>query len=162
MTSPPGSCSSPAPALLPLEMERLARRNLQDGEYQLLSGTCRRDSFCLSCNQAFCSHCCFYHHVHLPLGTSMVVKIDLDAGGRPVFPTHTDDGHKIMQCMVEAMMSAADYTSRHARDVFCLLCRKAFCSGICSHHDHRARGLPNSVVRVDELGGRHRPCPWWS
>ena len=158
MSSPPGS--SPAPAPLPTsELPRLAR-DLGTDEYRLFSETCRRDSFCLSCNQAFCSHCCIYHHVHHYLGTNMVVKIDLDAGGRPVFPTHTAEGHKIKRCMVE-MISAADYTSRHARDAFCLFCRKAF----CSHHDHRARGLPDAVVHVDELDGRHRTgteCPWWA
>ena len=116
--------SSPAPAL-PLGMVHLARQNLQTDE-DLFSETCRRNYFCLSCNHAFCSHCCFYHHVHTCLGTNMIVKIGLDAAGQPVLPTHTDQGHKIMQCMVEAM-SAANYTSRLARDAFCLYCGKAFC-----------------------------------
>ncbi|CAN6238135.1 unnamed protein product [Urochloa humidicola] len=160
MSSPPGS--SPAPELPVIGMAHLALQNLQV-EDQFLE-TCRRDSFCLSCNHAFCSHCCFYHHVHS--GANVVVKIDLDSTGRPIFPTHTSAGHRIMQCMVEEMMSAADYTSRLARDAFCLHCGKAFCSDLCSHHDHSRRGLPDAVVRVEERGGgRHcvrcTGAEWW-
>ncbi|PUZ57504.1 hypothetical protein GQ55_5G437300 [Panicum hallii var. hallii] len=47
------------------------------------------------------------------LGVNMVVRVDLDAGGRPVFPTHTTGGRRIPRPMAE------DYTSRLARDAFC-------------------------------------------
>ncbi|RLM79256.1 hypothetical protein C2845_PM12G10790 [Panicum miliaceum] len=104
MSSPPGS--SPVPVLLPSQPVHIAR-DLQADNYQLFFETCRRDSFCLSCNQAFCSHCCFYHHVHLSLGASVVVEIDLDAGGRPVFPTHTDEGHKISPASKNRSTAAA-------------------------------------------------------
>ncbi|RLN23050.1 hypothetical protein C2845_PM07G04870 [Panicum miliaceum] len=131
----------------------------------LFSKTCRRDHFCIKCQRAFCSHCCGFHHIHINWGVNMVVRVDLDAGGRPVFPTHTMDGHRIPRFIAEEI-AAEDYTSRLARDAFCLHCGVAFSAGDCSHHDHRAEGLPDAVVRVEERGGR--PCvrcagtEWWT
>ncbi|WVZ72342.1 hypothetical protein U9M48_020817 [Paspalum notatum var. saurae] len=142
-----------------------ARQELMKDE-DLFSETCRRNSFCLCCNCAFCSHCCFYHHVH-DWGGQTMAKVGLDAGGRPVFPTHTVKGVNIMQCMVEEMVKR-DYTARLVRDAFCLYCAKSFCADVCSHHDHHRRlGLPgDAVLRVEQRGGR--PCvrctgtEWWT
>ncbi|CAO2174184.1 unnamed protein product [Urochloa humidicola] len=153
--------SPPAPAM-PMGMVRLARSKLIQED--LFSETCRKNSFCLSCNHAFCSHCCFYHHVH-SWGTKMMVKIDLDAGGQPLIPTRTNEGYKIMQCMVEEM-AAEDFTSRLPRDAFCLHCGKSFCAAVCSHHEHSAEGLPDAVIRIEEHGGRHcvrcAGTEWWT
>ncbi|CAO2207723.1 unnamed protein product [Urochloa humidicola] len=158
---------SPPPALapaMPMGMVHLARSKLIQED--LFSETCRKDSFCLSCNHAFCSHCCFYHHVH-SWGTKMMVKVSLDAAtGQPVLPTHTNEGYSIMRCMVEEM-AAEDFTSRLPRDAFCLYCGKSFSAAVCSHHDdHRAEGLPDAVIRVEERGGRRcvrcAGTEWWT
>ncbi|RLM93705.1 hypothetical protein C2845_PM08G08250 [Panicum miliaceum] len=132
MSLPPPD--SPAP---PLGMVRVARRILQVED--LFSETCRRDHFCIKCQRAFCSHshCCGFHHSHINWGVNMVVRVDLDAGGRP---------------------------GRLLR--FCLHCGAAFGAGPCSYHDHRAEGLPGAVVRVEERGGRPclrcAGTEWWA
>ncbi|KAL6627617.1 hypothetical protein ACP70R_031343 [Stipagrostis hirtigluma subsp. patula] len=163
MPSPPGSPPAPAPAP-PLGLVRIARRVLR--EEDLFSGTCRRDHYCIACQHAFCSHCCGFHHIHLDWGPDVVVKVDLDAGGRPVFPTHTPAGHRIPRFIADEMAAAADYTSRLARDAFCLHCARAFRADACSHHDHRREGLPDAVVRVEERGGRLcvrcTGAEWWA
>jgi predicted nucleic acid-binding Zn ribbon protein len=158
--SPPAPEAVPPP---PLGMVRVARRILQVED--LFSDTCRRDYYCIKCQRAFCSHCCGSHHGHTNWGRNMIVRVGLDAGGRPVFPTHTTDGRRIPRFIAEEI-AAEDYTSRLARDAFCLHCGRAFCAGVCSHHDHRSEGLPDAVVRVEERGGRHcvrcEGTEWWT
>ncbi|KAK3160019.1 hypothetical protein QOZ80_1BG0054220 [Eleusine coracana subsp. coracana] len=117
MSSPPGS---PSASALAMTMGRVyvALTILQ--EHDLLSETCRRDSrtyYCICCNRAYCSHCCFFHHVHLNTTRSAWT------------PT-------------------------------------AFCTAVCSHHNHVRAGLPDAVVRVVKHNGRHRVrctgTEWWT
>ncbi|CAL4950770.1 unnamed protein product [Urochloa decumbens] len=163
---PPDSPVAPPP---PLGMVRVARRILQVED--LFSETCRRDCYCLKCQRAFCSHCCGFHHGHTNWGGDMVVRVGLDAaGGHPVFPTHTaGGGHRIPRPIAEEI-AAEDYTSRLARDAFCLHCGRAFCAAVCSHHhhDHSSEGIPAdaAVLRVEERGGRIcvrcAGTEWWA
>ncbi|CAL4977130.1 unnamed protein product [Urochloa decumbens] len=161
---PPDSPAAPVP---PFGMLRVARRILQVED--LFSET---DCYCLKCQRAFCSHCCGFHHGHTNWGGDMVVRVGLDAGGggQPVFPTHTaGGGHRIPRPIAEEI-AAEDYTSRLARDAFCLHCGRAFCAAVCDHHhDRSGEGIPagGAVLRVvEERGGRIcvrcEGTEWWA
>ncbi|CAN6309025.1 unnamed protein product [Urochloa humidicola] len=118
-----------------------------------LSRSCRRDSYCTPCARAFCSHCCGRHHA---IGFHDVIRIPLDAAGRPVIPTHYDGPGSaqeqiIIPDFIADRMAAADYTTPLAVDAYCFDCMAAFCSSSCSHH-HR-RGCV--ILRIEERGGRH-------
>lgn len=112
------------------------------------------------------SHCCFYHHVHT-LSLSPIAIINLDAAGRPVFPTHTDgpNGYRIRRSIAD-WMATKDFTSPILRDAFCLHCGKAFCSDVCAPSHHNSEGLPDAVIRIVRHGGRHcvrcTGTEWWT
>ncbi|KAF0920841.1 hypothetical protein E2562_037307 [Oryza meyeriana var. granulata] len=160
--------SSSAPAK-DMKLMRIGREIFQTED--LLSATCRRDSYCIRCGVAFCSHCCHFHHEHIGIlqWYDPLLRVDLDADGRPVLPTRTTDGH-VLPGFVAARMAAQDYTSRLPRDRFCVPCGASFRADLCSHHDvltdvTTGEPLPDAVLRIEEHGGQHgvrcTGSEWW-
>uniref|UniRef100_A0A0D9Y638 Uncharacterized protein n=1 Tax=Oryza glumipatula TaxID=40148 RepID=A0A0D9Y638_9ORYZ len=168
------SSSAAAPPLAEEDMKlmRIGRTIFRSQDF---SGTCRRDSYCIRCGVAFCSHCCRYHHRHAAVSRwyDPLLRVDLDGGGRPVLPTRTADGRHALPRGVAACMAAQDYTSRLPRDAFCLPCGSSFRADLCSHHDAHADAatgepLADAVLRGIEEHGDGWHCvrctgsEWWA
>ncbi|KAF7029200.1 hypothetical protein CFC21_041005 [Triticum aestivum] len=116
-------------------------------EFEELSQTCRRDSFCLDCFHAFCSHCCGSHHHRGPFHTA----ISVDVAGRPVF--QPGDSQWMPDEVVRAI-AAEDYDTPLPRDSYCTGCKKIFCAAACPHHSN-GTCLAGVVLRIEEHGGAH-------
>ncbi|KAM0845749.1 hypothetical protein ACQ4PT_056154 [Festuca glaucescens] len=122
-------------------------------EFEDLSQTCRRDRYCQLCFRAFCSHCCS-HHTRVP--SHSVIPVDIDAGGKLVFSTTWEFGNspessRLRHDVISAI-AAEDYATRLPRDLYCMICKKIFCSGACLHHGHEG---PGPVLCIVERDGRY-------
>ncbi|KAL6633733.1 hypothetical protein ACP70R_026404 [Stipagrostis hirtigluma subsp. patula] len=126
----------------------LVKRRL---EVEDLSQTCRRDRYCLMCLEAFCSHCCHWHHYNPAFHGA--IPVGVDAAGEPTFTKHYPGSGDPIQDYILDDIAGEDYATPLARDAYCLRCMIAFCSDVCHHH-HRDCGV-GYILRIEERGGRH-------
>lgn len=118
-----------------------------------LSRTCRRDSYCMGCWRAFCSHCCYEDHC---AWRCSVIPVGVDDAGQrqPTFcKRYPPDGDPIKDYLVNLILEQ-DFAARFARDAYCIRCGCAFSTGICQRH-HRDCGRDRIVRRIEERDGRH-------
>ncbi|KAL6633730.1 hypothetical protein ACP70R_026401 [Stipagrostis hirtigluma subsp. patula] len=108
----------------PLPMRRL-------GVEADLSRRCRRDSYCVRCLRAFCSHCCRWHHANT--GFHAVIPIAVDGDGHAIVPRCYPGSTQPIQDNIAALIAAEDYATPLPADAYCFNCMVPFCSAACHH-----------------------------